>query len=102
VADHRPRRGQRETFTDYDAAGRCSRIAIDVTLEERTVDREFSATLNAGKGITNRRETINKGETLYHFAKRILKDRSRAADIARANGLLVSFRAKADIKLRIP
>jgi hypothetical protein len=88
--------------TLYNGDGRPCRFAIDVTLLEAVQDRILSRTQTAGKGVKTRREEIHKGESLYHFAKRVTGKRSNAAAIARANALKVSYVARSASKLRIP
>ena len=94
--------------TIYNAEGKCSRLAVDVTLTEHVTDRLFvdsaddSESTGFGKGIRNKRVPIRKGETFYDVAQHVFHDRSRAKDIARANGIRLGWRAPKDTTVRVP
>lgn len=94
--------------TIYNDEGKCSRLAVDVTLTEFVADSWFidsaddSESTGFGKGIKNRHTTMRKGETFVDVARRIYHDRSRAKDIARANGIRLGWKAPKDTKIRLP
>lgn len=71
----------------------------DVLLSE-SIERSRGAN---GKGSASRYEKVKPGETtLSAFAKRVLGDRTRARDIARANSIKLSTRLKPGQRLRVP
>lgn len=88
--------------TFFNGDGRRARFAVDVTLREYVHDRLLAVSGRAGEGIKNRQAKIRAGESLHDFAKRVLHDRSKAADIARANSIPLSKRFPKAATLRLP
>lgn len=84
----------------------------NVRLLERTFDEVLVEQLRAvlpadhSRGITRRTTTVRAGEdSLYDVARRVYRDPSRAAQIQRANPIIVRWlgqRLKVGTKLRLP
>jgi hypothetical protein len=87
----------------HNSDGEVSFIEIDVLLQQKIDDRITIQTASqGGKGSRQEKAEIRKGETLFEFAKRVLRDRSKADEVARANSLHLGFKAKKDMTLRLP
>jgi hypothetical protein len=100
----------RSLYRTHDAGEKDQRhlYVCTVRLVQRVADDpipESRAVRGRGRGITNRRTTVQTGETsFYDVARRVYGDPSRAADIARANpgvGWLGS-RLRKGTELRLP
>jgi hypothetical protein len=84
---------------------RRSRFVCAVNLVQHVADELLESSLQKGKkakGFRARTTKSRRGEDLYDISKRMYGDRSHAAEIARANGLGVSYRPMAGTPLRIP
>lgn len=84
----------------YTTAGTRCRFSVDITLREAADASQLSTT--PGKGVRTSRREIHKGESLYHFAKRVTGKRSNATVIALANNIRVSYVAHKATQLKVP